>query len=86
MMAPWDDGALLASADDTAWVFHKDISLGKGSETLNSFFVPSSPPFDVFVDSGSAHVHAEQDGVIGWRGEDGLPSAILAPLDFVLWS
>ena len=64
---------------------HKDISLGVGSETLNGFFVPSSPPFDVVVDSGSAHVHAEQDVVVGWRGEDGLPSAILGPLDFVYW-
>ena len=51
---------------------HKDISLGAGSETLNGFFVPSSPPFDVVVDSGSAHVHAEQDVVVGWRGENGL--------------
>ena len=53
---------------------------------MNGFFVPSSPPFDVVVDSGSAHVRAEQDGVVGWRGENGLPSEILGPLDFVLWS
>jgi len=81
-----DDGTLLASDDDTAWVFHKDSSLGEGSGMLNSFFVPSSPRFDVIADSGSAHVHAEQDGVVGWRGEDGLPSAILGPWDFVYWS
>ena len=53
---------------------------------MNGFFVPSSPPFDVVVDSGGSHVHAEQDDVVGWRGEDGLPSAILGPWDFVYWS
>ena len=52
----------------------RHFTSGVGSETLNGFFVPSSPPFDVVVDSGGSHVHAEQGDVVGWRGEDGLPS------------
>ena len=67
-------------------MFHKDISLGVGSEALNVFFVPSLPPFDVIVDSGGAHVHAKQGGVVGWCGEGGLPSAVMGPLNFVYWS